>query len=79
MKNESTAIKQKSSLDTLIDRFSKLKEEEKEYAMDILNKIVAESRRNSIANRAKSASQNLKAGKVKRGSSKDLFKDLEND
>ena len=79
MKNESTAIKQKSSLDTLIDKFTQLKEEEKEYAMNILNKIVAESRRNTIAKRAKNASGNLKAGKVKRGSSKDLFNDLEND
>jgi hypothetical protein len=79
MKNESAEIKQKSSLDTLIDKFTQLKEEEKEFAIDILNKIIADSRRNTIANRAKNASRNLKAGKVKRGSSKDLFNDLEND
>jgi len=68
-----------TTIDTVIGTFNTLKEEEKEFAMDLIKKIVAESRRNSISRRASKASANLKAGNVKSGSINELYNDLEND
>ena len=68
-----------NTIDSLIGKFDSLKQEEKEFAMDILKKIFAESRRKDIAKRAKNATRNLKAGKVKKGNTSELYNDLEND
>jgi hypothetical protein len=76
---DSLTSSNQSPIDMLIGKFTQLKEDEKEFAIDILKKIFAESRRNAIAVRAKKASSNLKVGKVNRGTSKDLYNDLEND
>ena len=68
-----------TTIDTVIVKFSTLKEDDQVFAFDLLKKIVAESRRNSIATRAKKATANFKTGKVKSGNINELFNDLEND
>lgn len=68
-----------SSITSIIDDFSRLKLDDKEYAADIIRKQLIEAKRESIAKRAGEASASLKKGLVKRGSVKDLYKDLESD
>ena len=53
--------------------------EEKEFALDLIRKIVIESKRESLFSRARKADSNFRKGKVRKGTVKDLFKDLEND
>lgn len=53
--------------------------EEKEFAMEIIRRAYAEAAREGILANARMATKNLKKGNVKRGSLKDLYKDLEND
>ncbi|MBI1288848.1 MAG: hypothetical protein GC178_14870 [Flavobacteriales bacterium] len=65
------------TINTLIDDFNALEDDEKEMALDIIRKAVAEIKRNSIAANAKVAEENLKYGKVKRGNVDDLFNDLD--
>lgn len=65
------------SINTLIDDFNSLEDEEKEMALEIIRKAVAEVKRNSIAANAKVAEENLEYGKVKRGNVDDLFNDLD--
>ena len=48
-------------------------------ADDIIKRIYIEARREVIRKKAQRALENLKKRKVKRGTQKDLFKDLEND
>ena len=68
-----------NTIDTVIGKFNTLKQEEKEFTIDLLNKIFAESRRNTIAGRAGKIAANFKTGKVKQGNVNDLYNDLEND
>jgi hypothetical protein len=68
-----------TDLNKLIDDFSHLPIEDKEYAADIIKKQLLESRRDTIAKRAKQAEANFKKGSVKKGSLKDLYEDLESD
>lgn len=51
--------------------------EDKEYAVDVIKKQLIETKRKAIARRAKEAMTNLKKGMIKRGTVKDLYKDLE--
>ncbi len=67
------------TLNKVIDDFRKLPLDEKEYAIDIIEKQIVEAKREAISRRAKRAASNLKRGAVKRGSIKDLYKDLELD
>ncbi len=53
--------------------------EEKEYALDIIEKQLIEAKRDAIAKRARRAVANLKKGGVKKGTVKELHKDLEID
>ena len=53
--------------------------EDKEYAIDVIKKQLIEAKRDAIAKRAKEAMANLKKGLVKKGTVKDLYKDLEGD
>lgn len=64
-------------LNKVIDDFRKLPLDEKEYAIDIIEKQMVEAKREAISRRAKKAILNLKRGTVKRGTIKDLYKDLE--
>ena len=65
------------SLNKVIDDFRKLPLDEKEYAIDIIEKQMIEAKREAISRRAKRAILNLGRGAVKRGSVKDLYRDLE--
>ncbi len=66
-----------TTLDRLIDDFKQLPLDDKEYAVDIIKKQLIDAKREAIAKRAKEAAANLKKGKVKRGTLRELYKDLE--
>ncbi len=68
-----------TSINTVIEKFNSLLFEEKEFAVDIINKAYAEAAREAILKRSKTATENSKKGKVKKGNVSDLYKDLEND
>ena len=67
------------TIDKVIDDFSFLTLEDKEYVLDIIKKQIVESKREAIANRAKEAINALKKGLTKKGTYKDLYKDIESD
>ncbi len=67
------------TLSNLIENFSQLPLDDKEYAIDIIKKQLIEAKRDAIAKRAKDAMSNLKKGTVKKGTVKELLKDLEGD
>jgi len=67
------------TIDKVIKDFSLLPLEDKEYAVDIIEKQLMEAKREAIAKNAKRAMANLKKGAVKKGTIKDLYKDLEID
>lgn len=67
------------TLNKLIEDFSQLPLEDKEYAIDVIKKQLTEAKRDAIAKRAKEAMTNLKKRLVKRGTVKDLYKNLEGD
>ncbi|MCF6149290.1 MAG: hypothetical protein E3K37_11615 [Candidatus Kuenenia sp.] len=62
-----------------MEDFSKLPLEDKEYAIDVIKKQLIEAKRDAMAKRAKESMGNLKKGLVKKGTIKDLYKDLECD
>jgi hypothetical protein len=68
-----------AGIDKVIDDFNALMLEEKKFALEIIRKIYIEARRESILKKAKSVSANYKRKKIKTGSAKDLYNDLEND
>ena len=68
-----------TTLNKLIEDFNQLPLSDKEYAADIIKKQLIEAKREAIAKRAKEAMANLKKGMIKRGSVKELYKDLESD
>ena len=68
-----------AGLNKIIDEFSHLPLEDKEYAIDVITKQLIEAKRDAIARRAKQTDSNLKKGQVKKGSLKALYEDLEND
>ena len=67
------------AINKVIEDFGHLKLDDKEYALDIIAKQLVEAKREAIAKRAKEAILNLKKGVVKKGSVRDLYKDLECD
>jgi hypothetical protein len=67
------------AIHTIIEEFRDLPLDDKEYVMDLILKQLLEAKRDSIARRAKTAMANLKRGKVKKGTIKDLYKDFERD
>ena len=69
----------KASVDQVIEEFNTLIPEEQEFVINIFQKIIIESRREALSKVSKKAVANLKAGRVKKGAAKDLYKDLEND
>ena len=66
-----------NTLNKLVEYFSLLPLDDKEYALDLIKKQLIEAKRNAIVRRAQEAKANLKKGLVKKGTIKDLFKDLE--
>jgi ribosomal protein S1 len=67
------------ALNKLIEDFSQLPVDDKEYAVDVIKKQLTEAKRDAIAKRAKEATANLKKGAIKKGTVKNLYKDLEID
>ena len=67
------------ALNKLIEDFSHLPMDDKEYAVDVIKKQLTEAKRDAIAKRAKEAMANLKKGAIKKGTVQDLYKDLEID
>lgn len=67
------------TLSKLIEDFRSLPLDDKEYALDVINRQLIEERRDLIAKRAEEAMANLKKGAVKKGTVKDLHRDLESD
>jgi len=68
-----------TTLNKLFEDFSQLPLSDKEYAADIIKKQLIEAKREAIAKRAKEAMANLKKRVIKRGTVKELYKDLESD
>jgi ribosomal protein S1 len=68
-----------TALNKLIEEFSQLPMDDKEYAVDVIRKQLTEARRNAIAKRAKEAMVNFKKGAARKGTVQDLYKDLEID
>ena len=63
-------------INTVIEQFDALPWEEKELAAGIIRKAYAEAAREILVGRVKTATRNLKAGKVRKGKVADLRKDL---
>ena len=68
-----------TTLNKLIEDFDQLPLSDKEYAADIIKKQLIEAKREAITKRAKEAITNLKKGIIKKGTVKELYKDLESD
>jgi hypothetical protein len=67
------------SLSKVIGDFGKLPLDEREYVAGIIEKQLIEAKREVISRRAKRAILNLKRGAVRKGTVKELYKDLELD
>ena len=68
-----------ANVNRVIEEFDQLPLEDKEYVADVIRKQVIESRREKIAERAQEARTNLKEGRVKIGTIRELMEDLESD
>ncbi len=68
-----------SNINKVIEEFSHLPSEDKEYVAEIIRKQVIEAKRNRLAERAREAKVNLERGFAKTGSLKDLMEDLDRD
>lgn len=68
-----------TTLGKLFDDFKQLPLEDKEYAINVIKKLLIEAKREATEKRAKEAMANLRKGKVKRGTVKELYEDLESD
>ena len=67
------------TINQIIDDFTHLPLGEKEYAVQVIKKQLVEAKRERIVKRAKAAMSNLNVKRVKSGTLKDLFKDLESE
>ena len=68
-----------TTLNKLIEDFSHLPLDGREYLIEVIKKQLIEAKRDTIAKRAKDAMTNLKKGEVKTGTVKELYEDLESD
>jgi len=68
-----------AALNRLIEEFSELPVDDKEYAVDVIKKQLIEAKRDAIAKRGKEAMANLKKGATRKGTVHDLHEDLEID
>lgn len=68
-----------TTINKVIEEFSHLEMEDKEYVAELINKQLIDAKREKIARRSKAAMENLKNGKVSEGTVEDLYRDLEND
>jgi len=65
-----------SDINQVIEEFSHLPPEDKEYVAEIIRKQLIEEKRASLAERAQEARSNFERGTVKTGSVRDLMEDL---
>ena len=68
-----------SDINKVIEEFSHLPLEDKEYVAEIIRKQLIEVKRDRLAERAREAKKNFERGAVKTGTLKDLTEDLERD
>jgi chaperonin cofactor prefoldin len=68
-----------SDVNKVIEEFSHLPPEDKEYVAEIIGKQLIEVKRERLAQRAGEARTNLEKGKVKTGTIKDLLEDFGRD
>jgi hypothetical protein len=67
------------NVNKVIEEFSHLPLEDKEYVAEIIRKQLTEVKRQKLAERAREARKNLKKLAVKTGTIKDLMEDLDRD
>lgn len=65
-----------NSINKVLEGIEKLNIDDQAYVSEVLSKRLIELRRSEIARRAKEAERAYKQGKAKKGSFKDLWKDL---
>lgn len=65
-----------NSLNKVLENIEKLNIDDQTYISEILSKRLIELRRSEIARRAREAERAYRQGKTKKGSFKDLWKDL---
>ena len=68
-----------SSVDKVIEEFSHLPMEDKEYVAEIIRKQLIEVKRERLAERVREAKKNFEEGRVRMGTLRDLMEDLERD
>ncbi len=68
-----------ATITKLIEEFNLLPLDDKEFAAEIIRKQLIEAKRNAIAKRVKEVQTHLTKGMVKRGTVKELYKDLVSD
>jgi hypothetical protein len=67
-----------STITEVIENWETLDLEDKEFSFEIMKKGLIDSKRDNLIERIKEAKQNYSDGKVSKGSSKDLFKEMRN-
>ena len=68
-----------ATVNNLIEEFSHLPLDDKEYATEVIMKQLIEAKREAIAKRAKTAMASFRKKMTKGGTVKELYKDLESD
>ena len=68
-----------ATVNKLIQEFSHLPLDDKEYATGVIEKQLIEAKREAIAKRAKTVMVNFRKKMTKRGTVKEVQKDLESD
>ena len=68
-----------SSINKIIEEFSHLPLEDKEYIAEIIKNQLVEGKRAMLASRAEEARMNLEKGAVKTGTVEDMMEDLDRD
>lgn len=66
-----------ATLKKVIEEFSHLPLDDKTYALEVIKKQLIEAKREALARRAKVAMANWRKGRIKRGTIKELVRDLE--
>ena len=68
-----------ATLNKIIEEFNHLPLDDKEYAVEVIEKQLIEAKRAAIAKRSKEAMVNLRKGNSRIGDIKELYRDLESD
>jgi hypothetical protein len=64
------------SINTVLEYVDKLDSDDQEYLSELLKKRLVDSKRAAIVKRATQAKENVRKGRYKTGSAKDLLADL---